>query len=297
MTKNTNFWKDISFAVFILTHGRPDKVITYNTLRSKGYTGKIYLIVDDLDKTKDEYIKKYSNEVIVFDKREIAKTFDQGDNFDDMRAIIYARNASFKIAENLGLKYFIQLDDDYSNFSWRYDSQRRSCHKGTFQLDAIFKSVLDFFIKTPEIVKSIAFSQGGDFIGGGGNPFGKAITLKRKCMNSFFCSTDRSFQFIGRINEDVNTYTRSASTGFVFFTLTQFCLNQLQPQSNSGGMTELYLNSGTYVKSFYSVMYQPSSVSIKLMGNKNMRLHHLVSWKNTVPLILSEASRKRSYNK
>ena len=43
-----NFKED--FAAFILTHGRPDRVLTYKKIRDCGYTGKIYLIVDDLDK-------------------------------------------------------------------------------------------------------------------------------------------------------------------------------------------------------------------------------------------------------
>ena len=30
-----------TFAVFILTHGSADNVVTYKTLRSDGYTGKI----------------------------------------------------------------------------------------------------------------------------------------------------------------------------------------------------------------------------------------------------------------
>ena len=49
----------------------------------------------------------------MFDKLEISKKFDEFDNFDDRRAIVYARNASFEIAKKLGLKYFLQLDDDY----------------------------------------------------------------------------------------------------------------------------------------------------------------------------------------
>ncbi|EFN6257501.1 hypothetical protein FVI12_21595 [Escherichia coli] len=40
------------FCAFILTHGRPDKVLTYRTLRRAGYTGKIFIVVDDEDKTR-----------------------------------------------------------------------------------------------------------------------------------------------------------------------------------------------------------------------------------------------------
>ena len=38
-----------NFAVFILTHGRAENVETYKALRDCGYTGKIYVIIDDED--------------------------------------------------------------------------------------------------------------------------------------------------------------------------------------------------------------------------------------------------------
>ena len=39
-----------SFCVFILSHGRPDNVITLNTLRREGYTGPWYIVIDNEDK-------------------------------------------------------------------------------------------------------------------------------------------------------------------------------------------------------------------------------------------------------
>ena len=42
------------FCVFILTHGRPDRVITYKTLLNAGYTGRVYIVIDDEDKTENE---------------------------------------------------------------------------------------------------------------------------------------------------------------------------------------------------------------------------------------------------
>ena len=42
------------FAVFILSHGRAKEQITLNSLLNAGYTGKWYIIVDDLDEQKDE---------------------------------------------------------------------------------------------------------------------------------------------------------------------------------------------------------------------------------------------------
>jgi hypothetical protein len=296
MSTKTNPILD-NFAVFILTHGRPEKVFTHKTLRTHGYSGRIILVIDDLDKTREKYVEKYGADVIVFDKKAIAKTFDEGDNFDDMRAIIYARNASFEIAKFFGIKNFIELDDDYTRFEWRFTDKlnyvfpcESSEHSDIRNLDAVFAAMLKFYRSSG--ASSVAMAQGGDFIGGSNNDKAMVVTLKRKCMNSFICSVDRPFQFVGRINEDVNSYTRLASVGLLFFTTNHVSLVQKTTQSNSGGMTELYLDSGTYVKSFYSVMYMPSAVKIRPMGDKNKRLHHSVTWDCAVPLIVPEKFKK-----
>jgi hypothetical protein len=108
-----------NFVAFILTHGRPDRVHTYNTLKKLGYTGRIVIVIDNEDKTADEYRKRFGDQVYQFDKAGIATRMDEGDNFGDRRAIVYARNACFEIAEELGIDYFIQLDDDYTEFRYR----------------------------------------------------------------------------------------------------------------------------------------------------------------------------------
>ena len=107
-------------------------------------------------------------------------------------------------------------------------------------------------------------------------------------MNSFLCSVDRPFQFVGRINEDVNAYCYFGNKGHLFMTVAQLRLEQKATQSNAGGLTDIYLGSGTYVKSFYSVLYNPSSVKVRLMGQSNKRLHHSINWDATVPKIISE---------
>ncbi|STG54450.1 Uncharacterised protein [Escherichia coli] len=68
------------FCAFILTHGRPDKVLTYRTLRRAGYTGKIFIVVDDEDKTRHQYMAEFGEQVLVFSKADIASRFDEADN-------------------------------------------------------------------------------------------------------------------------------------------------------------------------------------------------------------------------
>ncbi len=56
--------KDLKdFAVFIMVHGRPEKMWTYHTLRKCGYTGKIFLIADSLDETRHRYKEIYGVKV------------------------------------------------------------------------------------------------------------------------------------------------------------------------------------------------------------------------------------------
>lgn len=265
-----------NFCAFILSHGRPNNVKTYDTLIRHGYTGKIYILVDNEDSTANEYIKKYGDIVIMFDKKEIAKTFDEVDNFENRKTIVYARNACWNIAEKLGYKYFIQLDDDYYWFGHRTNIGAKT----TRSLDRLFNNMLDFLKNTN--ITSVAFSQGGDHIGG----FDETKKISRKAMNSFICCTDRKFNFIGRINEDVNTYVRLGGLGNIFFTIMNIQLDQKDTQSNKGGMTDVYLIGGTYIKSFYSVIVNPSCVKVKTINGKHIRLHHSISWENAVPKII-----------
>lgn len=284
------------FVAFILTHGRPKNVYTYFTLRKQGYTGRIVFVIDDEDKCADEYISTYGAEnVVMFSKAEVAATFDEVIP-GDRRTIVYARNACFDIAKKLGYRYFIELDDDYTAFRWRFDSEFNylTATPRINNLDAVFKALLVFYKSIP--AKSIAMAQGGDFIGGRHSQGGKEISAKRKAMNSFICDTQRRFSFIGRINEDVNTYVWRGSLGEIFMQTSQVDLQQKQTQSNAGGMTDVYLDSGTYLKSFFTVIVAPSCVKVGLMGNKKAeqkRLHHVVAWNNAVPKIVREIHKKQ----
>lgn len=277
------------FAVFILTHGRPDTIHTLDTLKRGNYSGKWYLVIDNEDKQAEKYYDKYGTErVIMFDKLAISKTFDTADLSQERRAIVYARNACFEIARNLNLKYFVEFDDDYTSIGIRYPKDGKLSQLSCENLDEIFELMIDFLLDTDAL--TVCMSQGGDHMGGLTGRWKKSIL--RKAMNSFFCRTDRPFQFLGRVNEDVNTYTLLGSQGKLMMTITDLMLNQMQTQSNSGGMTDLYLDGGTYLKSFYTVIYMPSAVTVQPMGTSHKRLHHKVNWKHCVPLILDEMYKK-----
>lgn len=271
------------FCAFILSHGRAKNVRTYQLLKKCGYTGDIRIVIDNEDGTAKDYFEEFGDEVVVFNKPFVANTFDACDNQDNRKTIVYARNACFDLAKELGYKYFIELDDDYYYFGMRKPNDS-ACY--IYDLDKVFSLLVEYLESSS--ITSIAFSQGGDHIGG----FDGNVMVKRKAMNSFICSTEKPFKFIGRINEDVNTYVTLGSLGYIFLTIMSLQLDQKDTQSNKGGMTDVYIDGGTYVKSFYSVITNPSCVKVKPMGVSSKRLHHSISWDNAVPCIINEKHKK-----
>ena len=278
------------FAVFILSHGRPDRITTYKLLKRSGYTGLIYIIIDNEDKKAERYYQNYGKQVIMFNKEEIEKEIDTADNFGNRQTILHARCACFDIAKQLGIKYFIQLDDDYIQFAYRRDNNFDYKWKLIRNLDKIFDILLEYYKTIPAL--SIALAQGGDFLGGENSYYAKIGKVKRKCMNSFICSVDRRFNFHGTMNEDVNTYCLLGSQGNLFLTIPSLSLTQQSSQQNKSGIVETYLKYGTYVKSFYTVIHNPSSVFISILNSKYIRIHHSVKWDNTVPMIIEEKYKK-----
>lgn len=276
------------FAIFILTHGRPDRQITYHALDRCGYTGQVFLVIDDQDETADRYFELYGEQVIQFDKEAMMSLVDTADPSDQTGTVLFARKAVNQIAKDMGLKHMLVLDDDYTGFSYRYIKKGLIYSRVTRSFDDVVQAYLDLLEDTGAL--TVAMSQGGDHIGGIDGQLSKGLI--RKAMNAFFFKVDNTVDFIGSMNDDVNTYVVWGSRGELFLTTMRFQLTQTKTQSQPGGLTELYLTNGTYTKSFYTVMMQPSSVMVKEMGDRVSRFHHHITWENTIPKIISSKHRK-----
>lgn len=288
--------RDEDFCVFIMTFGRADNIKTYKTLmeyEGTSFNQDFYLICSDDDKKLQDYIDKFGDRVLIFNKKKMIPYLDKADNFEKYNVILYARNICFAFAKILGYRYFLELDDDYDIFSQRIFYGNENIYKANKLMmkkiknyDRLFQIHLEFLKNTP--CKTITMSQHGDFIGGVGN--GNAQRgYQRKVMNSFFCDVENPFMFDGTINEDVNYYTQSGRLGVLNFNLFGYSLNQESTQQSSGGMTEQYLSGGTYLKSFYSILLNPSCVKIgKISHGVNARMHHRVDNNSTYVHILDE---------
>jgi len=274
----------------ILTHGRAENISTVKALRKCGYEGEIIYLIDNEDSQKDLYLKKYGDQVEIFDKKAYADLIDEMDNFNNRKTITHARNATYDIAEKRGYRYFIQLDDDYTGFSFKFNHLYEYKDRSIKNINKTFQIMIDFLNSSGAVV--LCMAQNGDYLGGGNGSFGNKIKLRRKAMNSFLCDTKKRLWWVGRQNEDVNTYVGKGNRGSLFLTIHSVSLNHKATQSVKGGMSEMYRAQGTYVKSFYTVMTAPSCVKIAMMGETHRRLHHKINWKTAVPLILDPKHKK-----
>ena len=279
------------FCIYVISHQRSGRVHTIGALRRAGYTGPIRVVVDDKDPELDEYREEFGEDLLVFSKDDYEDRIDLADNEEGHQTPLYVREACWDFAEEMGLTYFCVMDDYYDWFGHRI-GPRGQYLSSTFwvkDMDSILDAFVEYMKDAP--ITSIAFSQGGDWIGGEGNTYG-GLAAKRKVMNSFVLSTERRFTYKGRLNDDVNTYVLLGSRGQVFLTYMPVQLNQGHTQEQAGGITEEYLRFGTYAKSFYTVMMAPSCTTVTVMGESNLRPHHRVSWRHAVPKIVPEKHRK-----
>lgn len=149
------------FCAFILTHGRPDKVLTYRTLRRAGYTGKILSLLMMKIRHGISTWLNLVNRCWCFPKP-ISPVVLTKPIISVTAAQFYARNACFDLAKLVGCKYFIQLDDDYHEFQFRVDRNYDQAYFPIRKLDAILSEMLAYYESIPAL--SIAMSQGGIFL-------------------------------------------------------------------------------------------------------------------------------------
>lgn len=135
-----------NFAVFICTHGRPSTQYTRDSLIRCGYTGKIYLVLDDTDPTIQQYIDIYGTDsLVVFDKNHYINSdkYDNGTNAPKFKCIVYAKRAVEDIAKSMGYNHFAIADDDMTDFTIRFPTDEKLATYKIHDLDSILDIYCD----------------------------------------------------------------------------------------------------------------------------------------------------------
>lgn len=244
------------FAIFILTNGRPNHQYTLEFLR-KSFKGDVFLLCDNEDKTLKEYQKNYGEQVVVFDKKEWVSKSDPMDNFQSKNSVLYARNAVFEIAKDMGYEFFVMVDDDVTGLSFRYEKDGKLVGEPVKD----FNKVSSVILETMDNTGTDFFSFGMDkiYIGGSSNSqYKKKIIDKVYCF--IFCRTEQQHFYKGIMNEDEINNILSMSVGKLAKSLTAIQI-QYKPigRDNIGGNAETYNENGyySYIRNFYPIIAFP----------------------------------------
>lgn len=244
------------FAIFILTNGRPNHQYTLEFLR-KSFKGDVFLLCDNEDSTLKDYQKNYGKNVVVFDKNEWVSKSDQMDNFRSKKSVLYARNAVFEIAKDMGYDYFAMVDDDVTGLSFRYEKDGKLVGKPVKDFNKVSSAVLEAMGDTG----TDYFSFGTDkiYIGGAANSQYQRKIID-KVYNFIFCRTDQEHFYKGIMNEDEIHNILSMSVGKLVKSSTIIQM-QMKPvgRDSVGGNAETYNENGyySYVRNFYPIIAFP----------------------------------------
>ena len=211
-----------------------------------------------------------------------------GDLDQGRKVGVFARNFIQDKAKEMGYDYHFQLDDDIVSLSYRLVSEGKlraiPCHK----LDDVFEGFVEMMDNTH--ITSLSFGHPAYYAGGNIKRFERGLIPKT--MTTFMMRSDDIQYFHMRMNDDITTSALNGMRGKLYYTFLPLMITTELTQKAEGGMTEAYQDSGTYRKSFYTIMAMPSCAKIYHIGEVEDRIHHAIEWRNCIPKLLSERWKK-----
>lgn len=272
------------FAIFILTHERASQQKTYKTLRKSGYTGKIYLVVDNLDRQIEEYKQKYGDDVLVFDKNAEYEKTDTFTNRKELKAVVYARNKVFDLAKEKNLIYFCSCDDDINVLKYKFPIDGKLKTVKVKNADKLFDSVCSFIEKTNFLC--LSFLEEGAFVGGINQFVLKG--LQWRMSHFMFYRTKEKITYRGLWYEDTIASIDLMKQGKLGMGTMLVSVAVPETGSNEGGMYDAYKSSNEWIAAFGVIMANPDCVAITC--GKKIKLQR--SGEIASPKIISDKWRK-----
>ncbi len=246
----------MNYAVFICTHGRPYEQKTLEVLRECGYSGLVYLVIDNEDDTRELY-RPYHHDntaVLMFNKYEAIHREDSGTDTPIRNTHLYAWNACENFARTLEFDYAIIVDDDLTSFRYRYEEDG---HLKSQSITKNFDKLFEYYIEYMENsnISALSVADARNYIGG------KAKDGRNMNTMVFRKIKDR-IEWKSEMYEEMVTSLIAQQTGKFIFQPTFFQYETKTMAKNvKGGMEEIYNSMSIFNRSAYVVMWHPSCVS------------------------------------
>ena len=271
--------------IFIPSYHRANNIKTAKYFVKKGYDAKkIHVFIDDEANDFLEYkeeTRKLGCNLYVFNMKESRERFDYVHRASvSRRSAGQARNMFYEFAKDLGIEFYIVIDDD----TRQYEIKPFAIYKRGAVLEDflnVFNGVKDFMIKKK--IGLFGLSQTGDMFS-----VPDLKILRNKVMNTTFYNTayiyrgergvqdNDTSQFVGVMNEGY--FTGSLATGLA--------LNPTSSATAEGGLTDLYNECKLLNKSLIIPIQFPSLCHAEKQKKNGGRLHHKIKHKNLSPRII-----------
>lgn len=277
--------KNKSFAILIISHKRADTQLTYETFKKAGYTGEIYIVVDDEDPQLEDYKRKYGDIIKVFSKDEMLEITETVDNFRNKTNCVLPSMYLKKFAEENNLEFYMRVDDDILSVRERYVEDGLFKGKDVENLDKVIDLFIEYMRKAN--ISCLSFGNDGGYIGGANGKFRNG--MGRNNNQTFIMKTADKLEFIGTRAEDFNMVATYSKIGKLIYEVYKISIGSPERGSNEGGLKEDYEQSGFYTANFYSVIVAPYCCKI---GMRNGKITLKRKWDRFAPMVISEVYKK-----
>ena len=271
--------------IFIPTYHRPNNIKTARYFIKRGYDAqKIHIFIDDATDDILEYkevVRLMGCNLHIFNMEEARDRFDYVHRASkSRRSAGQARNMFYDFAEELGIDFYLVIDDDTNQYEIKpFAIYTRGAVLEDFT--NVFEGVKEFMIR--QKIGLFGLSQTGDMFTVPDNRI-----LRNKVMNTTFYNTafiyrgergvqdNDTSQFVGIMNEGY--FTGSMGTGLA--------LNPMGSATAEGGLTDLYNECKLLNKSLIIPIQFPSLCHAEKQKKNGGRLHHKIAHKNLSPKII-----------
>jgi len=271
--------------ILIPSYHRPYNVKTAKYFLKKGWDPKkIHIVIDDEADDRVDY--ENETELLgcnlhIFNMEEARARFDYVHRPSvSRRSAGQARNMFYDLVKDLGIDFYLVIDDDTTNYQVRpYAVYTRSA-KGE-DLVNVFDAIREFMLKRK--IGVFGLSQTGDMFA---VPY--LNILRNKVMNTTFINTKYIYrgergiqdndtsQFVGIMNEGY--FTGSLASGLV--------LAQTASAKQEGGLTDLYRENKLLNKSLVTPIQFPTAIHAEKQQKNGGRLHHKINARYLYPKII-----------
>lgn len=272
--------------IFIPSYHRPHNNKTAKYFIGNGYPAeKIHVVCD----SEADDIAEYETErdlqgyqLHIFDMDEARARYDYVHRPSKARRSAgQARNMFYDIAEELGITFYIVIDDDTSHFEYRPFVK--------YMRKARIEEVVKTFVMIKALMQKhhlgvFGLSQTGEMFGADYD----TKLLRWKVMNVTFYDTryiyrgergvqdNDTSQFVNIYNEGY--FTASLRSGIV--------LSQAPSATQSGGLTDLYQECKLLNKALVTVIQFPSAIVAEKQVMNGNRLHHHINARYLIPKVM-----------